>query len=169
MEAELDVLGGLLKKAALLPRSVPPGVKADARIAAAKRQPEAPSAAKARNNSTTSKPAPEVTKQSTQPKKQHPVAVQRAAPRTAKSSMASLINKAKEVKEKQELELEEIARAREEIAWAREKFRQELLEVEKKAMPDETIYPEVLKGLGISEYEVTPTKKQAARLHLARA
>jgi protease II len=169
MEAELDVLGGLLKKAALLPRSVPPGVKADARIAAAKRQPEAPSAAKARNNSTTSKPAPEVTKQSTQPKKQHPVAVQRAAPRTAKSSMASLINKAKEVKEKQELELEEIARAREEIAWAREKFRQELLEVEKKAMSDETIYPEVLKGLGISEYEVTPTKKQAARLHLARA
>jgi hypothetical protein len=73
--------------------------------------------------------------------------------RTAKSSMASLINKAHEVKERQQLE---------EIARAREKFRQELLEVEKAAMPDETIYPEDLKELGISEYDVTPTKNQAS-------
>jgi hypothetical protein len=52
MEAELDALGGLLKKAALLSRSVPLAVKADARIAAAKRQPEAPSATKARKSNS---------------------------------------------------------------------------------------------------------------------
>ncbi|KAK3138836.1 hypothetical protein QOZ80_5AG0374000 [Eleusine coracana subsp. coracana] len=92
---------------------------------------------------------PEARKQSTEPKKQ-----QRVAPRTTKGAMASRIDKAKEAMKKRRLE---------EIARAREKFRQELIEMEKAAMPDETIYPEDLEELGITayQYDVTRTRKQS--------
>ncbi|KAK3135693.1 hypothetical protein QOZ80_5BG0422260 [Eleusine coracana subsp. coracana] len=71
-----------------------------------------------------------------------------------KGSMASRIDKAKEAMKKRRLE---------EIARAREKFRQELAEMEKAAMPDETIYPEELEELGITayQYDVTRTRKQS--------
>jgi hypothetical protein len=50
----------------------------------------------------------------------------------------------------------------EEIAQAREKCRQEVLEMERAALPDETIYPQDLQELGITfEYAVTRTRRQA--------
>ncbi|KAK3146118.1 hypothetical protein QOZ80_3BG0261840 [Eleusine coracana subsp. coracana] len=94
---------------------------------------------------------PEARKKITERTKQQRVEVE---PRTTKGSMASRIDKAREAMKKRRLE---------EIAHAREKFRQELIEVEKAAMPDETIYPEDLEELGITayQYDVTRTRKRS--------
>ena len=79
---------------------------------------------------------------------QHPV--QRAA--AAKTEVP---------KKRRPEEEKELARAA-----AREQFRQMLLEMEKSALPDETIYPEDLQELGIPfEFVVTRTWKQALEDH----
>jgi hypothetical protein len=71
-----------------------------------------------------------------------------------KKGVHDAIDKAKEALERRRLE---------QIARERERFRQELLEVEKAAMPDETVSAEDMEELGITaiQYDVTRTRKQA--------
>ncbi|KAK3135691.1 hypothetical protein QOZ80_5BG0422230 [Eleusine coracana subsp. coracana] len=158
MEAERDALGVLLEKAALLTSRAADGrsnVKTKTRegFATGKVAVLALPAPRHINQQRTQTGA---RKQSTEPKRQQQeVQRVRVASRTTKgSSMASRIDKAKEAMKKRRLE---------EIARAREKFRQELIEVEKAAMPDETIYPEELEELAITayQYDVTRTRKQS--------
>lgn len=133
------------------------GKNDDARILAATRRSEASSAeeaaAKRRKTSSPSKHAPEAARQNTGTEKQQ-YRVQRAAPSSAQRRMGNLLDKAQQALKQ---------RRQGEIALAREAFRRELLEVEKAAMPDETIRPEDLQELGIAafEYAVTRTRKQA--------
>jgi hypothetical protein len=179
MDAELVALQGLLKRAKLLPRSAPPAEKqhappprptvAPAVSSAAKRtalpsksstateaayapakQQQPVQRAAAKNPISPAVPdnkhrpveAPATAKQ--QQQQQHPV--QRAA--AAKTEVP---------KKRRPEEEKELARAA-----AREEFRQMLLEMEKAALPDETIYPEDLEELGIPfEFLVTRTWKQA--------
>ncbi|CAN6337680.1 unnamed protein product [Urochloa humidicola] len=108
------------------------------------------------------KRAPEAAQQSTEPvkkkqrqqqqqQKQSPVVDQRATPAPTKLSTAEALEKAREILERRRLE---------EMARAREKFRQEVLEMT--PLPDETIYPRDLQELGIAfEYAVTRTWRQA--------
>ncbi|TVU19288.1 hypothetical protein EJB05_35428, partial [Eragrostis curvula] len=124
-----------------------------ARILASKRRPEAAK----RRTILSSKPATQAAHQCTEPAVKQQPDQPRAAP--TPRPMSKLIEKAQEVLKKRRLE---------ELARARDKFRMELLEVEKAAMPDETIYPEDLEELGLTElqYAVTPTRKQAQRRRL---
>jgi hypothetical protein len=60
---------------------------------------------------------------------------------------------------------EQMRRRQAEIARAREKCRQDVLEMERTALPGKTIYPKDLEELGIAPFEfiVTRTRKQAER------
>ncbi|KAL6620215.1 hypothetical protein ACP70R_035354 [Stipagrostis hirtigluma subsp. patula] len=146
MEAELDAVLGLLKKAELLSRNA-------AKTAAAAAGKEAHFLPTKKRKMPPSKATPEAAQKSKEPEKQQQPRDQRATPPTRKPPMAHLLAEAAVAR----------ARRREEIAREREKFRRELLEVERAALPDETIYPEDLEELGICEYVVTPTRKQARR------
>ncbi|CAL5094809.1 unnamed protein product [Urochloa decumbens] len=134
MREELDAIRVLHKKALLLSKD-------DATSgAAAKRRKASPL-----------KQSTELEKKQQQ---QRPV-VQRATPLPTESepSVAKLLDKAREILERRRLE---------EMAQAREKFRQEVLEMERAALPDETVYPRDLLELGIAfEYAVTRTRRQA--------
>ncbi|CAL4908067.1 unnamed protein product [Urochloa decumbens] len=168
MRAELDAVRALHRKAVLLCRGgagtsggggAPPAAKGDARReapleAAAKRRKASPPGSAA--EASPLKRAPEAAQQSRETVKeqqQRPV-VQRATPLPTKPSAANPLDKAREILKRRRLE---------EMAQAREKFRQEVLEMEKAAMPDETVYPRDLQELGIAfEYAVTRTRRQAA-------
>ncbi|OEL14176.1 hypothetical protein BAE44_0024807 [Dichanthelium oligosanthes] len=182
MRVELDAVRALHRKAVLLCRGGPgrsgtdPAAKGDARCsavgpkqearlqAAAKRKKTSPSkptsnddarfsAAGPRSETSLSKPAPEAAKQSTEPVKQQHRSVQRAMLPPTKLSVAKPVDKAREILKRRRLE---------EIAQAREKCRQEVLEVERTALPDETVYPRDLQELGIAyQYAVTRTRRQA--------
>ncbi|CAN6309418.1 unnamed protein product [Urochloa humidicola] len=136
MREELDAIRVLHRKAVLLASRS----KDDARFSAAGARPVAPVEAAAKRR----KASPlEVARQSTEPVKKQ--VVQGATPVPTKNSLAT-------------------KRRMEEIAQAKEKFRQEMLEMEKAALPDETIYPRDLQELGITfEYAVTRTRTAAAR------
>ncbi|KAL6610186.1 hypothetical protein ACP70R_040155 [Stipagrostis hirtigluma subsp. patula] len=147
MEAELDAVLGLLKKAELLSRNA-------AKSATAAAGKEAHFLATKKRKMSPSKPTPEAAQKSKEPEKQQQQhREQRATPPTRKPPMIHLLAEAAKAR----------ARRQEEIARERKKFRRELLEVERAALPDETIYPEDLQELGICEYVVTPTRKQARR------
>jgi len=61
-------------------------------------------------------------------------------------------------------------RVDDEIARAREECRQQVLEAERTALPDETVYPHELAELGIAfEYAVTRTRRQALAQDLSAA
>ena len=61
-------------------------------------------------------------------------------------------------------------RVDDEIARAREEGRQQVLEAERTALPDETVYPHELAELGIAfEYAVTRTRSQALAQDLSAA
>jgi len=61
-------------------------------------------------------------------------------------------------------------RVDDEIARAREECRQQVLEAERTALPDETVYPHELAELGIAfEYAVTRTRSQALAQDLSAA
>jgi len=61
-------------------------------------------------------------------------------------------------------------RVDDEIARAREECRQQVLEAERTALPDETVYPHELEELGIAfEYAVTRTRSQALAQDLSAA
>ncbi|KAL6610002.1 hypothetical protein ACP70R_039971 [Stipagrostis hirtigluma subsp. patula] len=157
MEAELDAVLGLLKKAELLSRSgvkraaVPAGKEAPFPTAEPRPEEDLGNATKKRKMSP-SKPTPVAAQKNGVPRDQ------RSTPPMRKAPMNFLLAEAEQARAR---------RRREEIAREREKFRQELLEVERAALPDETIYPEDLEELGIAgfEYAVTPTRKQARRGH----
>ena len=162
MDKELVALQGLLKRAKLLPRSVAPPV--EKKYASAPPPSEAPSSAAKRTATLLPKAAYHQT-QITAPaanskQQQQQLPVQRA---TAKNPIAPEVpTKATEVLKKWQLE-EDKERAR---AAEREEFRQMLQEMEKSALPDETIYPEDLEELGIPfEFVVTRTWKQACLDH----
>ncbi|CAL4908077.1 unnamed protein product [Urochloa decumbens] len=136
MREELDAIRVLHKKALLLSKD-------DA----------ASGAAAKRRKASPLKQSTELEKRQQQ-QQQRPVD-QRATPLPTESepSVAKLLDKAREILERRRLE---------EMAQAREKFRREVLEMEKAAMPDETVYPRDLQELGIAfEYAVTRTRRQA--------
>ena len=96
--------------------------------------------------------APAAAKPKRHQQQQHPVQRAAAAAKTTEVP-----------KKRRPEEEEEKERAR---AAEREEFRQMLLEMEKAALPDETIYPEDLEELGIPfEFVVTRTWKQACLDH----
>ncbi|CAL4900632.1 unnamed protein product [Urochloa decumbens] len=158
MREELDAIRVLQKKAVLLSRSAVPSSKSKDDAAAGARSVALMEVVAKRRKASQLKRAPEAAQQSTElekkQKQQRPV-VQRAKPLPTESepSVAKLLDKAREILERRRLE---------EMAQAREKFRQEVLEMEKAAMPDETVYPRDLQELGIAfEYAVTRTRRQA--------
>ncbi|XP_062202257.1 uncharacterized protein LOC133904748 [Phragmites australis] len=161
MGTELDAVRDLYKKAKLLSRGAGKSAAApdgkDERFLAAEPRQEAPmEAAAKRRKISPSEPLSEAAQQSTEPeKKQRPVK-QRAAPTKTKRSTTDLIDEAKEALKRRRLE---------EIARLRQKARQEILEVERAAQPEETIHSRDLEELGIAgfEYAVTRTRKQARR------
>nr|TKW27443.1 hypothetical protein SEVIR_3G257100v2 [Setaria viridis] len=144
MRAELDAIRVLHRKAVLLSRGAAPGSKSNdgARFSAAGARSVAPMevlTAKRRNTSPV-KRVSEAAQQSTEPamKQQQRPLVQSATPPPTKRSLAKPVDK------------------------AREKCRQEVVEMERAALPDETIYPWDLQELGIAfEYAVTRTRRQA--------
>lgn len=155
MRAELDAIRVLQRKAVILSRSVATSSKSNegARFAATGAGSVAPmEVAVKRRKTSPLKPASQAAQQRTGPatkKQQHPL-VENATPPPTKLSMAKPVDKARE------------RRLLEEIAQAREKCRQEVLEMERAALPDETIYPQDLQELGITfEYAVTRTRRQA--------
>nr|CAB3461552.1 unnamed protein product [Digitaria exilis] len=165
MSAELDAIRVLHRKAVLLCRgaarsgAAAPAAKGDAKFSAAGLRRREPLEAEAKRKKTSlSKPTPDAKKQSTEAvkqKQQHRCPIQRATPppTTTMRSVAKAVDKAGEI---------EKTRLLEEIAVAREKCRQEVLEIERTALPDETIYPRDLEELGIAfQYAVTRTWKQA--------
>ncbi|KAF8765703.1 hypothetical protein HU200_008204 [Digitaria exilis] len=135
MRAELDAIRVLHRKAVAL--SV---AKDEARFSVAGSRSEAPMEEAAPKRRKTS-----LLKQSTT----KPVKQQRATPAPTKGSVAKPVDdKAREIR-----------RRLDEIAQARERCRQEVLEIERTALPDETIYP---RELGIAfQYAFTRTWKQA--------
>ncbi|KAL6894426.1 hypothetical protein ACP4OV_008524 [Aristida adscensionis] len=167
MEVELAAVLVLLRKAERLSRDT--GKEAPRVLAAGPRPEEDPGkATRKRKTPPSKKPAPEAAaaavKKSKEPEKKPQD--KRATvtppppppPPTRKTSMGHLLAEAaKEARAR---------RRREEIARERAKFRQELLEMERAVLPDETIHPRDLAALGIvAEYAVTPTKMQAQRRH----
>ncbi|KAF8719830.1 hypothetical protein HU200_024588 [Digitaria exilis] len=152
MRAELDAIRVLHRKAVALcggaGRSGVAATKDETRFSVAGSRSEAPieeSAVKRRKTSPL--------KQSTKPlKQQRPVVQQHATPAPTKGSVAKPVgDKAREIR-----------RRLDEIAQARERCRQEVLEIERTALPDETIYPRDLEELGIAfQYAFTRTWKQA--------
>ncbi|KAF8765705.1 hypothetical protein HU200_008206 [Digitaria exilis] len=151
MRAELDAIRVLHRKAVALCGGAA-ATKDETRFSVAGSRSEAPmeeAAAKRRKTSlskqSTTKP---VKKQ-----QQHPVVQQRAMPAPTKGFVAKPVDKAREIEKRRRLD---------EIAQARERCRQEVLEIERTALPDETIYPRDLEELGIAfQYAVTRTWKQA--------
>ncbi|KAF8765698.1 hypothetical protein HU200_008199 [Digitaria exilis] len=154
MRAELDAIRVLHRKALLLCRgagrsgaAATAAAKDEARFSVAGSRPEAPmeeAAAKRRKTSLLKQSTTKPVKQQQQ---------QRATPAPAKGSVAKPVDKAREIEKRRRLE---------EIAVAREKCRQEVLEIERTALPDETIHPRDLEELGIVfQYAVTRTWKQA--------
>nr|CAB3465312.1 unnamed protein product [Digitaria exilis] len=148
MRAELDAIRVLHRKALLLSgAAAAAAAKDEARFSVAGSRPEAPmeeAAAKRRKTSLLKQSTTKPVKQQQQ---------QRATPAPAKGSVAKPVDKAREIEKRRRLE---------EIAVAREKCRQEVLEIERTALPDETIHPRDLEELGIVfQYAVTRTWKQA--------
>ncbi|CAO2040016.1 unnamed protein product [Urochloa humidicola] len=155
MREELDAIRVLHKKAVLLSRGAIPASRSKDAAAAGARS-VAPMQTAAKMTKTLSlKRAPEAAQQSMETVKQHqkrPV-VQRATPAPTKSSAAKPLDKSREILKRRRME---------EIARARKRCRQEVLEMERAALPDETIYPKDLLELGIAfEYAVTRTWRQA--------
>ncbi|CAN6297841.1 unnamed protein product [Urochloa humidicola] len=153
MREELDAIRVLHRKAMLLASMS----KDDARFSAAGARPVAPveAAAKRRKASPLVR-VPEAARQSTEPVKKQ--VVQGATPAPTNNSLATKLDKAREILKRRRME---------ELAQARKKFRQKLLEMERAALPDQTIYPRDLQELGIAfEYAVTRTRTAAARSRL---
>jgi len=189
MDAELVALQGLLKRAKLLPRSAPP---AENKCAPPPRRSEAPVVSSEAKRTTSSQPkaateaeaayhqtqitAPAAnSKQQQRPaaknlivlevpskqKQQRPAETPAAAKQQQHPVQRAAAAKTEVPKKRRPEEEKELARAA-----AREQFRQMLLEMEKSALPDETIYPEDLQELGIPfEFVVTRTWKQALEDH----
>jgi hypothetical protein len=164
MDAELVALQGLLKRAKLLPRSAPPAenkcappskvCSTEAAHVPAKQQRPVMQRAAAKNPIV-----PEIPNKKLRPAVAHAAAKQQQHP--VQRAAANSIVKAEAPKKRRPEEEKELARAA-----AREEFRQMLLEMEKSALPDETIYPEDLEELGIPfEFVVTRTWKQALEDH----
>lgn len=149
MREELDAVRVLHKRAFLLCRDAgrSGAVKGAARFSAAGLRREKPTevAAKKRKTSSLESGRTELEHHKEAMKLQKRP-VQRAAPPSAKE----------DAQKRRQMEVEEIARAREEC-------RQQVLEVERAALPDETVYPQDLEELGIApfEYVVTRTRRQA--------
>ncbi|KAF8765700.1 hypothetical protein HU200_008201 [Digitaria exilis] len=149
MSAELDAIRVLHRKAVLLCRgagksiAAAPAAKGDPKFTAAglRRIETSEAAAKGKKTSPLD-PAKQPAANRKEAVNQQPRVVQRAAAPSAN-----------EVQKRRRLE---------EIAQAREKCRQEVLEMERTALPNETIYPRDLEELGIAfQYAVTRTWKQA--------
>ncbi|KAF8765702.1 hypothetical protein HU200_008203 [Digitaria exilis] len=165
MRAELDAIRVLHRKAVLLCRgaarsgAAAPVAKGDAKFSAAGLRRKEPLEAEAKRKKTSpSKCAPEAKKQSMEALKQQqqhrrPILCATPPTTTTKRSVVKAVDKAREVEKTRRLE---------EIAVAREKCRQEVLEIERTRLPDETVYPRDLEELGIDfQYAVTRTWKQA--------
>ncbi|OEL14175.1 hypothetical protein BAE44_0024806 [Dichanthelium oligosanthes] len=158
MMAELDAIRVLHRKAVLLSGGAARASKSkhDARfLAAGTRTVVAPTEVAAkRKMMSPSKPAPEAVKQTTEPaKQQQQRPVKRATPPPTKRLVAKPVDKALEILKRRRLE---------KIAQARERCREEVLEMERTALPDETVYPQDLQELGIAfQYAVTRTRRQA--------
>ncbi|CAN6245465.1 unnamed protein product [Urochloa humidicola] len=156
MREELDAIRVLHKKAMLLSRGAIAASRSKDAAAAGARSAAPMQAAAKMTKTLPLKRAPEAAAlQSMETVKQHqkrPV-VQRATPSPTMSSAAEPLDKAREILKRRRLE---------EIARARESCRQEVLEMERTALPDETIHPRDLLELGIAfEYAVTRTWRQA--------
>jgi len=164
MRAELDAVRALHRKAVLLcrgdgrsgaarfsaagpRRDAAAAAKGDARFSAAV-GPRREAAAK-RSETCPSKPA---AKEAAHHQKEPAVKQQQApVPRAAKDARKR-------------------RRVDDEIARAREECRQQVLEAERTALPDETVYPHELAELGIAfEYAVTRTRSQALAQDLSTA
>ena len=151
MRAELDAVRALRRKAVLLCRGAASSGAARFSAAGLRRE-----AAAKRSETCPSKPAAatQTAHQKEPAVKQQKAPVQRAA--AAPSA-------AKEDARKRRRVDDEIARAREEC-------RQQVLEAERTALPDETVYPHELAELGIAfEYAVTRTRSQALAQDLSAA
>ena len=165
MRAELDAVRALHRKAVLLcrgdgrsgaarfssagpRRDAAAAAKGDARFSAAV-GPRREAAAK-RSETCPSKPA---AKEAAHHQKEPAVKQQQApVPRAAKEDARKR------------------RRVDDEIARAREECRQQVLEAERTALPDETVYPHELAELGIAfEYAVTRTRSQALAQDLSAA
>jgi len=165
MRAELDAVRALHRKAVLLcrgdgrsgaarfssagpRRDAAAAAKGDARFSAAV-GPRREAAAK-RSETCPSKPA---AKEAAHHQKEPAVKQQQApVPRAAKEDARKR------------------RRVDDEIARAREECRQQVLEAERTALPDETVYPHELEELGIAfEYAVTRTRSQALAQDLSAA
>ncbi|KAF8719835.1 hypothetical protein HU200_024593 [Digitaria exilis] len=153
IRAELDAIRVLHRKAvALCGGAAASAANDETRFSAAGSRSKAPmeeAAAKRRKTS----PLKQSTQRSTKPlKQQRPVVQQHATPAPTKGSVAKPVDdKAREIRWRLD-----------EIAQVRERCRQEVLEIERTALPDETIYPRDLEELGIAfQYAVTRTWKQA--------
>ncbi|PVH62422.1 hypothetical protein PAHAL_3G288800 [Panicum hallii] len=151
MRAELDAVRALHRKAVLLCRGAAGRSGGGARFSAAGSGREA--AAK-RSETCPSKSATTEAAHQKESVKQPQAPVQRAAapPSAAKEDVRKR------------------RRVDDEIARAREECRQQVLEAERTALPDETVYPHELAELGIAfEYAVTRTRSQALAQDLSAA
>ncbi|RLM99553.1 hypothetical protein C2845_PM06G22460 [Panicum miliaceum] len=145
MRAELDAVRALHRKAVLLCRGAAGRSGGGARFSAAGSGREA--AAK-RSETCPSKSATTEAAHQKEPVKQPQAPVQRAAKEDVRKRR----------------------RVDDEIARAREECRQQVLEAERTALPDETVYPHELAELGIAfEYAVTRTRSQALAQDLSAA
>ncbi|KAG2627736.1 hypothetical protein PVAP13_3KG262318 [Panicum virgatum] len=145
MRAELDAVRALRRKAVLLCRGAANSGAARFSAAGLRRE-----AAAKRSETCPSKPAAatQTAHQKEPAVKQQKAPVQRAAKEDARKRR----------------------RVDYEIARAREECRQQVLEAERTALPDETVYPHELEELGIAfEYAVTRTRSQALAQDLSAA
>ncbi|KAF8719832.1 hypothetical protein HU200_024590 [Digitaria exilis] len=150
MSAELDAIRVLHRKAVLLCRGAGksgvagPAAKGEPKFMAAglrRKEPLEAAAAKGKKTSPLDSAKQPAANRKEAVKQQQP-SVQRAAAPSVR-----------EVQKRRRLE---------EIAVAREKCRQEVLEIERTRLPDETVYPWDLEELGIAfQYAFTRTWKQA--------
>ncbi|CAN6342114.1 unnamed protein product [Urochloa humidicola] len=160
MREELDTIRVIHRKVLLLSRGAAPASKPKDDAAAGARSIAPTEVATKMAKTLPLKRAHGAAQQRMEPVKQQqqrPM-VQRATSAPTESSAAKPLDKAREILKRRRME---------ELAQAREKFRQKVLEMERAVLPDETIYPRDLLELGIMfEYAVTRTRRQAVRSRL---